>query len=48
MGLDCEPDTNGFSTPPEKRHRFKRWLSMAKLEMGMLIERDWENSLNLA
>ena len=47
MGLDCEPDTTGFSMPPEKKYRFKRWLSMAKLEMGMLIERDWESSLNL-
>ena len=48
MGLECEPDTTGFSIPPEKKHRFKRWLSMAKLEMGLLIERDWENSLNIA
>jgi tRNA pseudouridine38-40 synthase len=48
MGLHCNPDTNGFSVPPEKRYRFKRWLSMAKLEMGLLLERDWEDSLNLA
>ena len=48
MGLNCNPDTTGFSIPPEKRYRFKRWLFMAKLEMGLLIERDWENSLNLA
>jgi len=47
MGLDSEPDTINFTLPPKKRHRFKRWLSMAKLEMGILIERDWENSLNL-
>jgi len=48
MGLKCDPDTTGFSIPPEQRHRFKRWLSMAKLEMGLLLERDWEESLNLA
>ena len=46
MGLNCKPDTTGFSIPPEKRFRFKRWLSMAKLEMGLLLERDWEESLN--
>ena len=48
MGLHCNPDTIGFSIPPEKRYRFKRWLSMAKLEMGLLLERDWEDSLNSA
>ncbi len=48
MGLNCNPDTTGFSSPPEQRYRFKRWLSMAKLEMGLLLERDWEGSLNLA
>ena len=46
MGLNCKPDTIGFSIPPEKRFRFNRWLSMAKLEMGLLLERDWEESLN--
>ena len=46
MGLNCKPDTIGFSIPPEKRFRFKSWLSMAKLEMGLLLERDWEESLN--
>ena len=36
MGLDSEPDTTEvFSHPPEKKHKFKRWLSMAKLEMGL-------------
>ena len=46
MGLHCNPDTIGFSTAPKKKYRFKRWLSMAKLEMGLLLERDWEDSLN--
>ncbi len=46
MGLNCNPDTIGFSIAPKKKYRFKRWLSMAKLEMGLLLERDWEDSLN--
>ena len=46
MGLHCNPDTIGFSIAPKKKYRFKRWLSMAKLEMGLLLERDWEDSLN--
>ena len=46
MGLKCNPDTTGFSIPPDQRYRFKRWLFMAKLELGLLIERDWEDSLN--
>lgn len=46
MGLDSEPDTEDFSHPPEKKHKFKRWLSMAKLEIGLFLEKDWESSLN--
>lgn len=48
MGLKCNPDTTGFSIPPDQRYRFKRWLFMAKLELGLLIERDWKDSLNSA
>ena len=46
MGLDSEPDTEDFSHPPGKKHKFKRWLSMAKLEIGLFLEKDWESSLN--
>ena len=46
MGLDSIADTSSFSVQPIDKSRYKRWLSMAKLEMGLLLEREWLNSLN--
>jgi len=46
MGLDSIAETSSFTVQPQDKTRYKRWLSMAKLEMGLLLEREWLISLN--
>lgn len=42
------PDTSWFTPPPDDIRQHTRWLSLARLEMSTLLEREWMRSLRRA
>ena len=42
------PDTSWFTTPPDDVRQHTRWLSLARMEMSTLLEREWMRLLRRA
>tara|TARA_B100000029_G_scaffold500790_1_gene573065 strand:- start:718 stop:1017 length:300 start_codon:yes stop_codon:yes gene_type:complete len=42
------PETSWFTAPPEDDRHHTRWLSLARLEMSTLLEREWMRLLRQA
>jgi len=48
IGDSTLPDTSWFTAPPDDVRQHTRWLSLARLEMSTLLEREWMRLLRQA